>query len=469
MQKTAVIYARFSCSKQREESIEGQLRVCRAWCEANGYDVIAEYCDQAKSGLTDDRPQFQLMIARAGESDIVLVYAMDRFSRDIYDAPIYKKQLRDAGVKVVSATEIMPDGPEAMLLENMYEAMAAIESARTSRRTKRDMEGNALKCKHNGVRVFGYKIAPDGTYEIDEAWAPFVREAFERKARGESTLSIARNFAARGVKTYTGRPCSNTMVYNILRNEKYKGIYIWGDVRIEGGMPRIVGDYLFDRARNAVTRRTRIDDDWSEYVLTGRALCGECGMNLRGVSARNHEGRKYEYYKCRCGAKAIRKEQLEDTVVNGIREVLSDEESARRVAEIVVDNIDLSEQNAKLEVARSNLREARKGLDNLLKAVESGVIVPGTMDRVAELEAQRDAALAEIEHTASEAIGVDDMADFLMHGATLDDRTLLEAFVYQVWLFENEIVVTLNYDDKSGEPARFVAERVRTICDWLPG
>lgn len=76
--KTAVIYARFSCSKQREASIDDQLRVCREWCEREGYTVVREYADRAMSGRTDDRPEFQQMIARAGESDIVLVYMMDQ-------------------------------------------------------------------------------------------------------------------------------------------------------------------------------------------------------------------------------------------------------------------------------------------------------------------------------------------------------------------------------------------------------
>ena len=106
MPKTAVIYARFSCNKQREASIDDQLRVCRDWCKREGYAIAAEYCDYAISGRTDDRPEFQRMIANAGESDIVLVYMMDRFSRGEYDAPIYKRELAKNGVKLVSALEL---------------------------------------------------------------------------------------------------------------------------------------------------------------------------------------------------------------------------------------------------------------------------------------------------------------------------------------------------------------------------
>ena len=85
---TAVIYARFSSSKQREASIEDQLRICRQWCADRDVEVVAEYCDRAASGRTDDRPEFQRMISNAGEAETVLVYMMDRFCRDVYDAPI---------------------------------------------------------------------------------------------------------------------------------------------------------------------------------------------------------------------------------------------------------------------------------------------------------------------------------------------------------------------------------------------
>lgn len=58
-----VIYARYSCDNQREESIEGQLRECREYCNKNDFNVVNEYIDRALSARTDNRPQFQKMIA----------------------------------------------------------------------------------------------------------------------------------------------------------------------------------------------------------------------------------------------------------------------------------------------------------------------------------------------------------------------------------------------------------------------
>ena len=58
----AVIYARYSSSSQREESIEGQVKDCTAYAERNGYTVIKKYIDRAISGTTDNRPEFLKMI-----------------------------------------------------------------------------------------------------------------------------------------------------------------------------------------------------------------------------------------------------------------------------------------------------------------------------------------------------------------------------------------------------------------------
>ena len=121
--KTAVIYARYSCDKQTEQSIEGQLRVCQEYAKRNDILILNTYIDQAMSGTNDNRPDFQKMIKDSArkEWDYVLVYKLDRFSRNKFEATIHKKTLRDNGVKVLSAMENIPDTPEGIILESLLE------------------------------------------------------------------------------------------------------------------------------------------------------------------------------------------------------------------------------------------------------------------------------------------------------------------------------------------------------------
>ena len=85
---TAVIYARYSSDSQREASIEGQLRDCKDYAEKNGITVVGTYIDRAYSAKTDDRPDFQRMIKDSAKKifDVVLVWKLDRFARNRFDA-----------------------------------------------------------------------------------------------------------------------------------------------------------------------------------------------------------------------------------------------------------------------------------------------------------------------------------------------------------------------------------------------
>ena len=122
----AVIYARYSCDKQREESIEGQLRECKQYAEKQGYTVVGTYVDQAFSAKTDKRPEFQKMIKDSSKKvfDFIIVWKLDRFARNRYDSAKYKYVLRKNGIKVLSATEAISDGPEGIILESVLEGMA---------------------------------------------------------------------------------------------------------------------------------------------------------------------------------------------------------------------------------------------------------------------------------------------------------------------------------------------------------
>ena len=129
--KTAVIYARYSSDNQTEQSIEGQLRYCQDYAERNGISILNTYIDRAMTGTNDNRSDFQQMIkdSESKEFEYVIVYKLDRFSRNKYETAKYKKLLKDNGVKLLSAMENIPDTPEGIILESLLEGMAEYYSA----------------------------------------------------------------------------------------------------------------------------------------------------------------------------------------------------------------------------------------------------------------------------------------------------------------------------------------------------
>ena len=178
----AVIYARYSSTNQREESIEGQIRECTDFAKRQDITIVGSYIDRALTGKTDARPQFQKMISDSGKQlfDIVIVYTLDRFARNRYDSATYKAKLKKNGVKVISAKENITDDPSGIILESVLEGMAEYYSVELAQKVLRGMTENALECKWlSGIIPLGYKLDDDKHLIIDDHAAPIVRKIFE--------------------------------------------------------------------------------------------------------------------------------------------------------------------------------------------------------------------------------------------------------------------------------------------------
>ena len=196
--KTAVIYARYSSDSQSEQSIEGQLRVCHEYAKSHDILILDTYIDRAMTGTNDNRADFQRMLKESGkgEWDYVLVYKLDRFSRNKYEMAMHKKTLRDNGVKLLSATEFIPDSPEGIILESMLEGYAEYYSAELSQKVRRGM--NETRQKGNftgGYLIYGYKIE-NKKVVIDEEKAEVVRYIYEQFSLGVYVKDIIASLTA---------------------------------------------------------------------------------------------------------------------------------------------------------------------------------------------------------------------------------------------------------------------------------
>jgi len=301
----AVIYARYSSDGQREESVEGQLRECKEFAERHNMTVITHYIDRALSARTDDRPQFQQMIRDSAKKqfEVVLVWKLDRFSRNRFDSATYRAILKRNGVKVVSAKENISDGPEGIILEAMLDGMAEYYSAELSVKVKRGQKENALKCKANGGNIpFGYIINSERYYEIDPLTAPIVLEIFTRYADGQTVKEISAELNSRGIFTNTKYKYTNkASMHNLLKNRRYMGEYKYGDTITPDGMPAIVPQEIFDRVQERMQKNKhkpaamKADE---EYILTTKIFCGKCGAMMVGVGGTSKTGKVHHYYKC---------------------------------------------------------------------------------------------------------------------------------------------------------------------------
>ena len=468
----AVIYARYSSDNQQEESIDGQLRECKEYADQNGITVVRTYIDRALSAKTDSRPQFQQMIHDSATHtfEAVLVWKLDRFSRNRYDSAHYKRILKNNRVHVVSVTEPISNTPEGIMLESLLEGMAEYYSAELAEKVSRGHKENALKAKFNGGPVpLGYRIDSQHHYQIDPATAPVVQEAFQRYAAGESIRSIIESLNARGIRNSRGNPFTKNSFQTLLKNRRYLGEYRYKDTVIPNAIPAIIAPECFD----AVQRRCEIhrqapahNKSDVHYLLTTKLFCGKCGTMMAGESGRSHTGTVHCYYKCgtrkrggreACSLKPVRKEPLEQFVVQtALEKVLND-----RVVDLLVDKLleYQSRENTRLPVLQAELKEVKRRIDNLVAAIEQGILTPSTRARMDELEQQRKALETSVlkEQIEKPPITREQILfwfDQFRHGDPADmafQEKVIDCFVNSIYLFDDRIVLNFNYQE-GGRP-----------------
>ena len=469
---TAVIYARYSSDSQREASIEGQLRDCKDYAEKNGITVVGTYIDRAYSAKTDDRPDFQRMIKDSAKKifDVVLVWKLDRFARNRFDAVNYKYQLEKNGVHLVSVMEPISQGPEGIMVESMLIGMAEYYSAELALKVARGERENALQCKYNGgVVPLGFTIGKeDRLYHIDPETAPIVQEIFTRYADGEPAEKIAASLNERGLRTRTGKPFVKNSFFQIFRNRRYIGEYRYKDIVTPGGIPAIVDQDLFDRVQqrfeqNRIAHGRPAKED-VRYLLTTKLFCGKCGTLMGGESGTSHMGNTYYYYKCgnakrhgkaHCDLKAIRKEPLERFVVDTAIKVIFSDETIERLIDLVMEA--QQQENTRLPVLKDQLRDTEKRLANLLEAIEQGILTPTTKQRLDELEARKEALNTSIlEEELKKPVLTREWIRFWLEkfrkgdvGSTEHQRQIIDTFVNSVYVFDDRVVLNFNFTDDS--------------------
>lgn len=417
---SAVIYARYSSSGQREESIEDQVRVCTQEAERNGDRIVRVYADRATSGTTTNhRAAFAEMVADSarGWFERVYVYKTDRFARNRYDSAIYKTKLKRNGVRVVSATERIEDGPDGILLEAVLEGMAEYYSANLAQNVKRGMHGNALKCKHNGVRVYGYDLGEDGYYHVNEEQARVVRTAFGMYDAGAGYPEILE--AIKPYRTATGKPFTMQTLGKMLRNDKYMGVYRYGETVKEGGMPAIVRPEVFASVQARLALRTRKRRTTMEYLLQGKLLDAD-GNRYQSSSGRSKSGRKYTYYRCPKTGHSVPREKFEIEVAEKIGEFIGSDHVAGVIADLVLEEqeVALSDDLAAMEALREriagNEREQARMVDLAAKT--------GATDAVA----------AKLDELVAERGAIADELSELEKGTPVFDREHVEFWVHEI-------------------------------------
>lgn len=494
--KNVVIYARFSSSKQKETSIEAQLKECHSFCRNNNYNVVAEYIDKAISAKTDNRPDFQRMIADSSEKkfDGVVVYQLDRFARNKNDSVVYKSILKKNGVRVLSAKENITEDASGILVETVLEGLAEYYSVELSQKVIRNLRLNAEQGFFNGgYPPLGYRVVEVdvGTYkkkklEIDPITAPIVKEIYEMRANYTRIEDIVDYLNNKGYKTVQGKEFVKTSLDRILRNKRYIGTNMYNDEEFHNTIPRIIEDELFYKVQEVVDKyryAPATSKAKEEYILTTKLYCGHCKEMMTGTCGTSHTGAIYYYYICNgvkkkiCKRKNVQKHYMEDIVINKCRELLTNKtikEIANKVYTVCQEE---NSQSCLIKALEKEIKTLHKNIENLIIALENGQNVDLINQRLTQKRKELNVAEEKLEDEKSKLVNLteEQIIFFLsqLKNKNINNlkfrKMLVNIFINRIYLYDNKLEIIFNIGERKVTLDSILLDEIHTNFQKSPG
>ncbi len=489
--KAGVIYARYSSHAQKDASIEQQVDECMKYARENGIKIIETYADRAVSGRTDRRADFQRMMKDAEKHrfDCVIAWKSNRMGRNMLQAMTNEAKLHELGIHVRYTEEEFDDSAAGRFALRSMMNVNQFYSENMAEDVRRGMMDNASNCMvTNGQLPFGYARDENLRYIIDPPKAAIVQEIFSRIACGDAYVDIANDLNARGIKTSRGNPWGRSSFHALITNERYTGVYIYDDLRVEGGIPQIVDKGLFYRVQEVLKTRAQKGPRsrhraTGDYLLTGKLYCGECKGPMVGTSGTGKNGTLHYYYTCKnrhakhtCKRKNIRRDDIEYAVALAIKQYIMSDDVLEWIADGAMNFAKKCKEETPIGMLEGQLAENKRALKNLLAAIEQGIVTPTTKERLLELEREQATLTSRLADEQAALLSYsreDIVAAFRDYRqGDVDDKqfqeSLFDIFLVAVYVYENDLKIVFNLAGRNVAQAPLTPEQMDTIEQATP-
>lgn len=278
------------------------------------------------------------------------------------------------------------------------------------------------------------------------------------------------------------KPFARNTIYNILKSEKYSGIYRFNGEIFENIYPAIVPSEIYDKVRQKINlskygkRSTEV-----VYLLRHKLKCGYCGMPISAECGTASNGTKRHYYKCLgrkrkngCKKSMVRKEVFENFIVDNIIKILP----SSKYMKIIIDGIMKAQEtqsngNSILNSLLKDKKQAENTLSNIMKAVERGVVNNTTNKRMKDLENQIEDLERQILIEKSRTIlklSKEDIKEYYIRALQLEHKLLIDYLIQEIKVFEDKIEITFNSPIKTSPDKNqgfFVAEFTSKLPQYI--
>lgn len=501
-QHGALIAARFSTDNQSEDSIEIQVEKCTEYCREHSIPVLDVYADAAVSGMKLHRPQLDRMLddLRAGKGDTVVILDQSRMIRNMPRWFSLRQEIASMGVRVISVTQPFVGGdirdPNTYMMEGQTAMINHMWVLLTRQKVLAKMHRMAQSGYHTGGKpALGYRVQRDtlpsgeqgpGYLVIDDEEAAIVRRIFTEYASGKSYKSIIDGLNADGIRTKRGSAFGSNSLHDLLKNEKYIGILVYGSkvyrpdgtrnshspegtdvVRIEGAIPAIIDRETFDAVQRRMTQNKHDQGgrpgEVRAYPLRGKVFCGECGaaMHVR-TSKGPKNGDPYFYYACSrkktkhdgCENKPIRADELERLVSEHVRAILGSPKVLKETMERMESMTGEMKRTGaqRMEALVDQVFDIDAQIANIVNAIAAGAYSAALQNRLTALEADKaklTARMAELKKTADIAAlpveQLNDLFSWIVETAKTDHAAVFSV-VTRVEIYRDRIIIYTAFD-----------------------
>ncbi|NCU39773.1 recombinase family protein [Candidatus Falkowbacteria bacterium] len=379
-----IIYYRVSTEDQAQNgvSLEQQKKACLEYALNHDIEIVKLFHDDGVSAKTTNRKGLQELLSYCQKNykniDAVIVYKIDRLSRNVKDYATILMALEELKIKFISATETVDKTPSGKLIGTIMASFAQFDNDVRSERVSSCM----LEKIKQGIWCYkaplGYLNSRDeqnkAIITIDRPRAEIIKMAFEKFSTGAYQMEEIRKLMIKaGFKSWKNKELSNQTLFKILTDKFCIGIMTVNGQEYPGTHETIIDEATFYKCQRYINKGNKGDRISAStpnetFPLRHFILCPNCRRPLTACMSKSKSGKLYPFYKCynkACqGYKSISKDKLEDEFHDLLRRITPSEDVLKNLKKILLDvfneKIDEEKQNSKSSKEKLAILQSEK-------------------------------------------------------------------------------------------------------------